>query len=136
VDLRDPRAPAGRAAPRGHVGDAPKKLTGAGQGQVDLNRATEEELQRLPGVGPATAARIVEYRKESGGFKSVDDLLAIKGIGPKKLEKMRKYLTVGKPPARKQSNAPETASAPAKSPPAKSPTKQPVSPPASEDEEP
>jgi len=103
---------------------------------ININTAGATDLQQVPGIGPSTAQKILDTRKSYGSFKSVDDLLAIKGIGPKKLEKMRKYLTVGKPPARKQSNAPETASAPAKSPPAKSPTKQPVSPPASEDEEP
>jgi competence ComEA-like helix-hairpin-helix protein len=58
------------------------------------------------GIGPSTAQKILDTRKSCGSFKSVDDLLAIKGIGPKKLEKMRKVLTVGKPPSRKQSNTP------------------------------
>jgi competence protein ComEA len=64
---------------------------------VNLNAATSEELQLVPGIGPATAEKILQMRKNYGAFKSVDDLLAIKGIGPKRLEKMRKYLTVGKP---------------------------------------
>lgn len=63
---------------------------------VNLNTATSEELQTVPGIGPATAEKILQVRKNYGAFKSVDDLLAIKGIGPKRLEKMRKYLTVGK----------------------------------------
>ena len=64
---------------------------------VNLNTATSEELQQVPGIGPATAQKILQARKSYGTFKSVDDLQAIKGIGPKRLEKMRKYLTVGKP---------------------------------------
>jgi competence protein ComEA len=57
-----------------------------------LNSSTGEQLQALPGVGPSTAAKIVEYRTEHGGFTSIDELLAVKGIGPKKLEAMRKFL--------------------------------------------
>ena len=68
---------------------------------VALNTATSEELQQVPGIGPATAEKILQMRKSYGAFKSVDDLLAIRGLGPKRLEKMRKYLTVGKPAAPK-----------------------------------
>jgi competence protein ComEA len=63
---------------------------------VNLNTATSEELQLVPGIGPVTAEKILQMRKSYGAFKSVDDLTAIRGIGPKRLEKMRKYLTVGK----------------------------------------
>src|SRR5208283_3708508 len=76
---------------------------------INLNSASAAELQQVPGIGPSTADKILEMRKSYGAFKSVDDLLAIKGIGPKRLDKMRKYLTVGKPPAKKTSNGPETA---------------------------
>jgi competence ComEA-like helix-hairpin-helix protein len=64
---------------------------------VNLNTATSEELQQVPGIGPSTADKILRMRKSYGPFKSVDDLLAIRGLGAKRLEKMRKYLTVGKP---------------------------------------
>jgi competence ComEA-like helix-hairpin-helix protein len=76
---------------------------------IHINTANSSDLQQVPGIGPSTAQKILDTRKSYGTFKSVDDLLAIKGIAPKKLEKMRKYLTVGKPPSRKQSNAPQTA---------------------------
>lgn len=69
---------------------------------VNLNSATSAELQQVPGIGPATAAKILQMRKSYGAFKSVDDLRAIRGIGPKRIEKMRKYLTVGKSPAVKK----------------------------------
>ena len=105
---------------------------------ININTAGATELQQVPGIGPSTAQKILDTRKSYGAFKSVDDLLAIKGIGPKKLEKMRKYLTVGRAPAKKQSNAPQTAATPSKPPPVKSSAKQPgtPAPTASEDEEP
>jgi competence ComEA-like helix-hairpin-helix protein len=68
---------------------------------INLNTASALELQQVPGIGPATADKILTMRKSYGPFKSVDDLRAIKGIGPKRLEKMRKYLTVGRAPANK-----------------------------------
>ena len=63
---------------------------------VNINTATSEELQQVPGIGPATASKILQMRKSYGAFKSVDDLLAIRGLGQKRLDKMRKYLTVGR----------------------------------------
>jgi competence ComEA-like helix-hairpin-helix protein len=79
---------------------------------VNLNSATSEQLQQVPGIGPATAGKILQMRKTYGPFRSVDDLLAIRGLGAKRLERMRKYLTVGKLAASKSTPAP------AKSPPA------------------
>lgn len=64
---------------------------------ININSASSEELQQVPGIGPVTADKILQMRKSYGAFKSVDDLLAIRGIGKKRLEKMRKYLTVSKP---------------------------------------
>jgi comEA protein len=72
---------------------------------VNLNTATSEQLQQVPGIGPVTAEKILQMRKSYGAFKSVDDLRAVRGIGPKRLEKMRKYLTVGKTSATKPANA-------------------------------
>jgi competence ComEA-like helix-hairpin-helix protein len=110
---------------------------------INLNTARASELQQVQGIGPSTGEKILQMRKSYGAFKSVDDLLAIKGIGPKKLDKMRKYLTVEKAPAKKtgtqgdavsaQSKAPPAKSPQAKSAPAQKPTPQPAS---SEDEEP
>jgi competence ComEA-like helix-hairpin-helix protein len=54
---------------------------------VNLNTARSEELQQVPGIGPVTAEKILQMRKSYGPFKSVDDLLAIRGLGPKRLEK-------------------------------------------------
>jgi competence protein ComEA len=61
----------------------------AGEGGVDLNRATANELQTLPGVGPVIAARIVEYREENGPFATIEDLLDVPGIGESKLAELR-----------------------------------------------
>jgi competence ComEA-like helix-hairpin-helix protein len=63
---------------------------------ININTASSEELQQVPGIGPVTAEKILQMRKSYGAFKSVDDLLSIRGIGKKRLEKMRKYLTVSK----------------------------------------
>ncbi len=65
---------------------------------LDINSATAEQLQQVPGIGPKTAEAIVHMRETSGPFRRVDDLLAIRGIGKKKYRMMRPYLTV-RPPA-------------------------------------
>jgi competence ComEA-like helix-hairpin-helix protein len=69
---------------------------------VNLNTATAAELQQVPGIGQATVDKILQARKAYGRFKSVDDLQAVQGIGPKRLEKMRKYRTVNAPPQAKK----------------------------------
>jgi competence protein ComEA len=67
---------------------------GAASGPISLNNATAEQLDTLDGVGPSTARKILDYRTAHGGFASVDDLAQIPGIGPKKLESLRKQVTV------------------------------------------
>src|SRR5467141_247043 len=78
---------------------------------ININTANSEELQQVPGIGPATAEKILQMRKSYGAFKSVDDLLSIKGLGKKRLEKMRKYLTVRKMSARKPAKSPASPGA-------------------------
>jgi len=63
-------------------------------GTINLNMASKEELQTLPGIGPKVAERILAYREQHGPFKSVEELLEVKGIGPKKLEKIRSLVTI------------------------------------------
>ena len=70
--------------------DAPPPATATFS--VDLNTAGERELAQLPGLGPTTAARIVEHRREQGPFASPDDLLAVPGIGPVTLEAILPHL--------------------------------------------
>lgn len=80
---------------------------------INLNTATSEELQQVPRIGPVTAEKILQMRKSYGAFKSVDDLRAVRGIGPKRLEKMRKCLTVSKAgAATKPANGPRPATPP------------------------
>lgn len=62
---------------------------GAGAGPVDLNSATVEQLDALPGVGPVLAARIVAWREAHGGFRSVDDLQQVPGIGARKFSDLK-----------------------------------------------
>ncbi|MCQ2588760.1 MAG: helix-hairpin-helix domain-containing protein, partial [Treponema sp.] len=61
-------------------------------GKVNVNTATSEELQQIPGIGPSYAQRIIEHRSVYGPFRSPNDLLAIKGIGKKKLATMKDNL--------------------------------------------
>ncbi len=62
---------------------------------VDVNRADEEQLQAVPGIGPSTARRIIDWRTENGRFERLEDLLNVRGIGVTTLEKLRPYVTVG-----------------------------------------
>lgn len=62
--------------------------------RVNVNTAPPRQLERLPGIGPALAARIVEYRETHGPFQRPEDLVAVRGIGPKTFEKMAPYVTV------------------------------------------
>jgi len=64
--------------------------------KIDINQATVEELEKLPGIGPKIAKNIVEYREKNGPFRSIEELLKVKGIGPKKLEQIKKYLKINK----------------------------------------
>lgn len=62
---------------------------------IDLNTATSEQLQSIKGIGEKTAQSIIQYRTDNGPFASVDALVGVKGIGNKKLEKVRDQLSVG-----------------------------------------
>lgn len=63
-------------------------------GLLNLNRATEREFDALPGIGPQLAERIMEYRRSVGTFHSLEELRAVKGIGKKKLDRIRPLVTV------------------------------------------
>jgi competence protein ComEA len=62
-------------------------------GKVNINSATAQQLESLPGVGPKLAARIVEYRQKAGGFKSAQELMNVKGIGEKNFEKIQAHVS-------------------------------------------
>ena len=64
---------------------------------VNLNTATATDLAKLPGIGPAVAARILEYRQKNGGFKKIEELMNVKGIGEKMFLKLKPLVTVTPP---------------------------------------
>lgn len=76
------------------VGPAPSGGGSTPSGPVNLNSATAEQLETLSGVGPATAQAIITWRQQHGRFRSVQDLLQVRGIGPAKLEALRAQVTV------------------------------------------
>lgn len=78
--------PASQATREGAVAEKQRVL--------NINRATAKELEALPGIGPVLAARIVAHREAHGPFRTVDDLLAVSGIGPKTLAGFRDLVTV------------------------------------------
>jgi competence protein ComEA len=83
------RGASGASGPGGGASPA-----AGGGGQLNLNTATPEQLDELDGVGPETARRIVAYRQEHGGFRSVAELDQVPGIGPKRLAALRQRLRV------------------------------------------
>jgi len=84
---------------------------------LDLNTATKDELVAVSGIGPAKAQAILDYRNQHGGFKSVDELKDVKGIGARRFEKLKPELTVGTvhvKTAARDAKAPVSAKAEAK----------------------
>jgi competence protein ComEA len=81
-------------APPAVVGPGPTGSGSTSSGPVNLNTATAEQLEALSGVGPATAHAIITWRQQHGRFRSVQDLLQVRGIGPAKLESLRDQVTV------------------------------------------
>lgn len=69
-------------------------LSAATAAPLNINTATPAQLETLPGVGPAKARAITEYREKSGGFKRVEDLTNVKGLGEKSVERLKPMVTV------------------------------------------
>jgi competence protein ComEA len=82
------------AGPGGGTSGSGGPAVSVAPGPVDLNRASADELDRLPGVGPATAQAIIDHRTRNGPFGSVDELADVRGIGPAKLEQLRPLVVV------------------------------------------
>lgn len=74
------------------VGEPAVASSGAGSGPISLSRADQETLETLPRIGPATAERIIAWRDKNGPFRSVEDLLAVSGIGPATLEGLAEHV--------------------------------------------
>lgn len=74
---------------------APEETRPASSGIVNVNTATAEELQTLPGIGPVLAGRIIDYREQTGGFQTVGELANVSGIGEKRLEEIWDHVTTG-----------------------------------------
>ena len=74
---------------------APQKLDQASAAVLDVNQASAADFAILPGIGPKLAAQIVAYREKHGPFRRVEDLLVIRGIGPRKWKAIRPHLRLG-----------------------------------------
>jgi competence protein ComEA len=72
-------------------------VTKAPAAVVNVNTASADQLDALPGIGPALAARIIEYRTKNGAFKKIEDLMNVRGIGEKNFLKLKPMLTLGAP---------------------------------------
>jgi competence protein ComEA len=92
--LHVPLEPAALGPDQG-AGEAPGATPGA---LIDINRATAEELDQLPGIGPVTAQSILAYRLEHGAFTSIEAIQQVPGIGPRTYEQIKAYITVEESP--------------------------------------
>jgi comEA protein len=87
----------GQAQGNGAMGRSAKAAKSTVSSPVNLNTATATELQTLPNIGPAAAARIIEYRQKNGGFRKIEDLMNVKGIGEKSFLKLKPLITIVPP---------------------------------------
>jgi len=81
-------------AGQGRARSATPAAKASASGPLNLNTATVSQLETLPGIGMSTAERILEYRDKSGGFKKIEDLMNVRGIGEKNFLKLKPLVTV------------------------------------------
>ena len=84
----------GVAAQTNAAQDTPRPAAAAASAPLNLNSASVAQLEALPGIGRATAERIVEYRQKNGGFKKPEDLMNVRGVGEKSFLKLKPLITV------------------------------------------
>lgn len=89
-----PPSPARKTAQAQKPADAPKPATAT---PLNINTATVADLQKLPGIGAATATRIIEYRQKNGPFKKVEELMNVRGIGEKSFLKLKPLISATPP---------------------------------------
>ena len=87
-------SPGGGAASPSTGGGAENPQAGEAKALVNINTAGSDELQKLSGVGPVTAQKIIDYREKRGGFKRIEDLMNVNGIGAKTFQKLKEHITV------------------------------------------
>lgn len=83
-------AEAASEAPAASGTEAPETALG----RIDLNTATQEELETLPGIGPVLAGRILDYREAYGPFVTVEQIMEVEGVGEKRFEALKEWITV------------------------------------------
>ncbi|WP_245596017.1 ComEA family DNA-binding protein [Paenibacillus taiwanensis] len=94
VPQAETRAGVAAAGKASAIMPKPKEIARADAGLIYINRASEQELTGLPGIGPSKAKAIIVYREKNGLFKTVKDLLKVKGIGPKLYAKIKDHVSI------------------------------------------
>jgi len=82
---------------QGSAGGTAQSSQASASAPVNLNTANVAQLETLPGIGRVTAERIIEYRERSGGFKKIEDLMNVRGVGEQSFLKLRPLVTVSEP---------------------------------------